>query len=85
MIQSFLQYHILDKKTVIDNRDMEGSYNSLLKTTIGDAVPFSISYQTGAFELIDVFGRKAHLIPSHSNQLSNRTVIHQLDNYLKYY
>lgn len=85
MIQSFLQYHILDKKTVIDNRDMEGSYGSLLKTATGDAVQVRVSYQTGAFELVDVFSRTAHLIPSHSNQLSNRTVIHQLDNYLKYY
>ena len=85
MVEKFLQYHILDKKSVIADRKDEGAFNSLLKNSAGDAVPITISYPAGVFELTDVFGRKAHLINNESNQLSNRTVIHLLDNYLKYY
>jgi hypothetical protein len=85
MVEKFLQYHILDKKSVIaDHRD-EGAFNSLLKNSAGDAVPITISYLGNAMQLTDVFGRKAALVPNLSNQLSNRTVIHLLDNYLKYY
>ncbi|THU36056.1 hypothetical protein FAM09_21970 [Niastella caeni] len=85
MVEKFLQYHILDKKSVIADRRDEGAFNSLLKNSAGDAVPITIAYPGGTFELTDVFGRKARLVNSQSNQLSNRTVIHLLDNYLKYY
>jgi uncharacterized surface protein with fasciclin (FAS1) repeats len=85
MVEKFLQYHILDKKSVIADRRDEGDFSSLLKNTAGDAVPINIAYPGGVFELTDVFGRKAHLVTSGSNQLSNRAVIHLLDNYLKYY
>jgi len=85
MVEKFLQYHILDKKSVIADRKDEGAFNSLLKNSAGDAVPITIAYPGGVFELTDVFGRKAGLVTSGSNQLSNRTVIHLLDNYLKYY
>lgn len=85
MVEKFLQYHILDKKSVIADRKDEGNFNSLLKNSNGDAIPITIGYPGGVFELTDVFGRKARLVNSQSNQLSNRTVIHLLDNYLKYY
>jgi uncharacterized surface protein with fasciclin (FAS1) repeats len=85
MVEKFLQYHILDKKSVIADRRDEGAFNSLLKNSAGDAVPITISYLGNAMQLTDVFGRKAALVPNLSNQLSNRTVIHLLDNYLKYY
>jgi hypothetical protein len=85
MVEKFLQYHILDKKSVIADHLDQGAFNSLLKNSAGDAVPITIAYPGGIFELTDVFGRKARMVSSESNQLSNRTVIHLLDNYLKYY
>lgn len=83
-VEKFLQYHILDKRTVIANGLDVGSYPSLLRNTAGDPVTFSILYPGGIFEVGDGFGRKARLVTTLSNNLSNRTVIHLVDNYLKY-
>ncbi len=84
LVEKFIQYHILDKRTVIANGIDIGSYPSLLRNAIGDPVTFSILYPGGIFELGDGFGRKAKLVSALSNNLSNRTVIHLIDNYLKY-
>jgi uncharacterized surface protein with fasciclin (FAS1) repeats len=83
-VEKFIQYHILDKRTVIANGVDVGSYPSLLRTAAGDPVTFSILYPAGIFEVGDGFGRKAKLVTALTNNLSNRTVIHLVDNYLKY-
>ncbi|MEY2917869.1 MAG: hypothetical protein RIS73_1583 [Bacteroidota bacterium] len=83
-VEKFIQYHILDKRTVIANGLDIGSYPSLLRNTAGDPVTFSILYPGGIFEAGDGYGRKARLVTALSNNLSNRTIIHLIDNYLKY-
>jgi hypothetical protein len=83
-VENFINYHILDKRTVIANGNDIGSYPSLLKNAAGDPVTFSILYPGGIFEVGDGFGRKARLVTALSNNLSNRTIIHLVDNYLKY-
>ena len=83
-VEKFLQYHILDKRTVIANGIDIGSYPSLLRNAAGDPVTFSILYTGGIFEVGDGYGRKARLVTALSNNLSNRTVIHLVNNYLKY-
>jgi hypothetical protein len=83
-VEKFIQYHILDKRTVIANGVDIGSFPSLLRNTAGDPVTFSILYPGNVFEVGDGFGRKARLVTALSNNLSNRTVIHLVDNYLKY-
>lgn len=83
-VEKFLQYHILDKRTVIANGQDIGSFPSLLRNAAGDAVTFSILYNAGVMEVVDGFGRRARLVTALSNNLSNRTVIHLVDNYLKY-
>jgi hypothetical protein len=83
-VEKFIQYHILDKRTVIANGLDIGSYPSLLRNVAGDPVTFSILYPGGIFEAGDGYGRKARLVTALSNNLSNRTVIHLVDNYLKY-
>ena len=84
LVEKFILYHILDKRTVIANGIDVGSYPSLLRNTAGDPVTFSILYPGGIFEVGDGFNRKARLVTALSNNLSNRTVIHLVDNYLKY-
>jgi hypothetical protein len=83
-VENFLNYHILDKRTVIPNGVDIGSYPSLLRNAAGDPVTFSVLYPGGVFELTDANGRKARLVSALSNNLSNRTVIHLTDNYLRY-
>jgi uncharacterized surface protein with fasciclin (FAS1) repeats len=84
LVEKFISYHILDKRTVIANGADIGSYPSILKNAAGDPVTFSILYPGGVFEVGDGFGRKARMVNAQSNNLSNRTVIHLVDNYLKY-
>ena len=83
-MEKFLQYHILDKRTVIANGQDVGSFPSLLRNAAGDAVTFAILYNAGVMELVDGYARRARLVTALSNNLSNRTVIHLVDNYLKY-
>lgn len=84
LVEKFLQYHIIDKRTIIpDGRDV-GTYPTLLKNAAGDPVSVSVTYPAGIFELSDVQNRKARQIAGQGNELSNRTVIHLLDNYLRY-
>ena len=83
-VEKFISYHILDKRTVVANGIDIGSYPSLLRNAAGDPVTFSILYPGGVFELGDGFSRKARMVSGLNNNLSNRTVIHLVDNYLKY-
>jgi uncharacterized surface protein with fasciclin (FAS1) repeats len=83
-VEQFLSYHILDKRTIIPNGQDIGSYPSLLRNAAGDPVTFSVLYPGGVFELTDANARKARLVPALSNNLSNRAVIHLIDNYLRY-
>ncbi len=83
-VENFLNYHFLDKRTIIPNGLDIGSYPSFLRNAAGDPVTFSVLYPGGVFELTDVNGRKARLVTALSNVLSNRTVIHLTDNYLRY-
>jgi uncharacterized surface protein with fasciclin (FAS1) repeats len=81
-VEKFLQYHILDKRTVIpDGKDI-GAFPSLYKNIAGDPVSFTIQYTGGVFEIKDQLNRIGRLITAQSNQLSNRTVFHLIDNYL---
>ena len=83
-VEKFILYHILDKRTVVANGIDIGSFPSMLRNTAGDPVTFSILYPGGIFEAGDGYGRKARMVTALSNNLSNRTVIHLVDNYLKY-
>ena len=83
-VENFINYHILDKRTVIANGNDIGAFPSLLKNAAGDPVTFSILYPGGIFELGDGYNRKARMVTTLNNNLSNRCVIHLIDNYLKY-
>jgi uncharacterized surface protein with fasciclin (FAS1) repeats len=84
LVEKFIQYHVLDKRSVIaDGKDV-GSFATLLKYANGDPALVTIQYPGGVFELSDVTNRKARMVPALSDQLSNRTMIHLIDNYLKY-
>lgn len=82
-VEKFLQYHIVDKRTIIpDGKDI-GAFPSLLKNVNGDPLSLIIQYTGGVFEVKDQLNRIARLVPAQSNQLSNRTVFHLIDNYLR--
>ena len=83
-VDNFILYHILAKKTLVPNGKESGAFESLLKNAIGEVLPLTVISQPGSMQITDMNGRKANVIVPSSNNLSNRTVIHLIDNYLKY-
>ncbi|MEI9808546.1 MAG: fasciclin domain-containing protein [Bacteroidota bacterium] len=89
-VQNFILYHVVDKTTIIPDKKNIGFFPTLLRSATGDPFTINIQYPGNVFEVSDQFGiRTAHLVnglnnQTSSNQLSNRAVIHLIDNYLKY-
>jgi uncharacterized surface protein with fasciclin (FAS1) repeats len=93
LVEKFIYYHVVDKRIVIPvAKDANGiysnvgSYPTLLRSSLGDPIFVNVAYPSGNFELSDVSNRKAHIVSPYptTSTLSNRTVIHLIDNYLKY-
>lgn len=85
LVDNFINYHILNKKAVATNGLESGSYETLFKTNSGDATSIFVNNNTpNAMILTDMNNRTANVILPGSNYLSNRCVIHLIDNYLKY-
>jgi uncharacterized surface protein with fasciclin (FAS1) repeats len=83
-VVNFILYHILAKYTLVPNGKESGAFETMLKNAQGEVVPLTILSQPGSMQITDVNNRKANVIVAKSNNLSNRTVIHLIDNYLKY-
>ncbi len=86
LVEKFILYHVIDKRTIIPDTKDVGNFPTLLKASTGDPIFVNIQYPAGVFEISDVANRKSRLVPvvPVNSNLSNRTVIHLIDNYLKY-
>jgi uncharacterized surface protein with fasciclin (FAS1) repeats len=84
LVRKFLQYHILAGHTIIPDGNNTGSFTSFLQNSVGTALKFTIISSPGVMSILDNYNRSANVILSQSNNLSNRCVIHLIDNYLKY-
>lgn len=80
---SFIQYHIVTENTVVPNANVQSSFKTMLKNDQGEVITVTIAGTPGIMQVEDIKNRKANLIIAQSNNLSNRTVIHLIDNYLK--
>lgn len=84
-VRKFLQFHFLANHTAVtDDNLYPASYETALKNEVGTALKLQINNGPNTLEVIDNFGRKSNVIPAQSNNLSNRCLIHLIDNYLKY-
>lgn len=85
LVEKFIYYHILNKRSVATNGLDGGSYETLFKTNAGDATKIFVNNNTvNNMILTDMNNRMANVILGNSNNLSNRCVFHLIDNYLKY-
>jgi hypothetical protein len=80
----FIAYHILNKNTVATDGVKSGAFATLLQNSAGDATYITVLNQLNNIELRDAFNNSALVVLAKSNNLSNRTLIHSIDNYLKY-
>ncbi|AKQ46447.1 hypothetical protein TH63_13750 [Rufibacter radiotolerans] len=85
-VARFLQYHIIAKEQVPFKNQIEEprGYETLFKTVNGNTGTLGVNLTGSQMVITDAFGRKANAIKANSNILSNRALIHQIDNYLRY-
>lgn len=87
LVERFIRYHILNKVTIAADGNLlrKGLKETLLKNGLGDPVVVNITENTTtSLKVQDSFGNIATVINPLSSLLANRTVIHQIDTYLKY-
>lgn len=84
-VRKFIQYHILANHTAVpDGNTDPAMYDTDLQNAIGVTYRVKVDNNKGAMNIMDDFGRTAHVVISKSNHLSSRCVIHLIDNYLRY-
>ncbi|WP_316783706.1 fasciclin domain-containing protein [Pedobacter frigiditerrae] len=87
-VSRFIQYHIINKTAIASDGQKTGSYETLYKDDNGNTSLVRVTTNTtSSLIFTDVTNRTANALlgPSdRSNVLSNRAVIHQINNYLKY-
>jgi uncharacterized surface protein with fasciclin (FAS1) repeats len=87
-VSKFIQYHIVNKNSFVSDGQKIGEFESLLKNDGGDAAKITVTINTTtSLMLRDVANRTVNVLlapTDRSNVLSNRAVIHQINNYLKY-
>lgn len=86
LVTDFIKYHIINKSSIIADGKKDGDFETLLKNSVGDPVSVKITNVPGTLQATDVLSVSPTGRVTNPNQsiLSNRTVLHQLNNYLKY-
>jgi len=79
----FVMYHVVPNVIATNDGKASGDWPTLYSTEDGKAY-VSLFNTVENFTLIDNQGRASNVMLPSSNVLSNRAVIHQIDNYLKY-
>jgi len=80
----FINYHVLNKRTVAADGVESGAFETVLKKNNGDPTTIFVTNTPGTLKLNDMEGRTTNVISARSTYLSNRAVIHLTDNYLKF-
>jgi hypothetical protein len=83
-VNNFILYHMINKKTLVPNEKESGPFETMLKNGAGEVLPVTVINLPGSMKITDMNSRQSNLVVPKSNNLSNRTVIHLIDNYLKY-
>jgi uncharacterized surface protein with fasciclin (FAS1) repeats len=84
LVTNFIQYHILNKNTVVPDGKKSGTYETLYKKLTGDPGTVLLNNIPNSLAITDNFARRANVVLSSSNNLADRCVIHLIDNYLQY-
>jgi len=79
----FVMYHVVPNVIATNDGKASGEWSTLRSTEEGKST-VTLFNTVENFTVIDQQGRSSNVILPSSNILSNRAVIHQIDNYLKY-
>lgn len=84
-VASFIRYHILANDNIVGDGKKDGSYETLYQNLDGGIGQLRIdTMSAGQLQITDAHYRSANIIIEDSNVLSNRAILHQIDNYLLY-
>jgi uncharacterized surface protein with fasciclin (FAS1) repeats len=91
LIADFIRYHIIANKTASNDGNVVGLYETLRKNTQGDKTYVEINSTSSTLTFKDNtvvgsagFNPAANAILASSNNLADRSLIHLVDNYLKF-
>jgi uncharacterized surface protein with fasciclin (FAS1) repeats len=80
----FIRNHILATKTVSDDGHISGQIETLRRDNFGEKTYIQVNSSPGVLTFKDSSNRTATYIPSSSNNLADRSLIHLVDKYLSY-
>ncbi|WP_345952817.1 fasciclin domain-containing protein [Mucilaginibacter sp. PAMB04168] len=84
-VANFIRYHIIQKATIVPDGKKDGGYLTLLQRSNGDPTSVTVTnVGVNNMQVKDMLGGSASVVPASSNNLSNRTVIHLLNTFLKF-
>lgn len=83
-VVEFIQYHILNKNTVVPDGKKSGGFITLLQTLSGNQTLININNQVGSMTLTGMNGDIAHLNYARSDVLCDRAVIHSIDKVMNF-
>ncbi|MDF2192889.1 fasciclin domain-containing protein [Paraflavitalea sp. CAU 1676] len=84
LVAKFMHYHFLNKKVIAADGLESGDIATVLKKNNGDETKVFVTNAPGLISLRDMEDRTAQVISTPGYYLSNRCMIHLIDNYLKY-
>ncbi len=84
LVSNFIRYHIITDRIISDDGKVTGDYETLLQDNLGESTYLTFETSPGNLSITDNSGRDANFIPSFSNNLADRSLIHLIDNYLLY-
>lgn len=84
LVRKFILYHIINGESVAVDGKKADNFLTLLQTESGDNTLLNVLNQPTNLIITDRAGRTIQVNYAASNQLSNRTLIHSVSNYLNY-
>ena len=85
LVTRFIQYHILSKKTIGTDGLYSGAVETVYTNSSGVATTVTVINQPGQLTLYDAVSTPGtKTIPVNGDYLSNRAIIHLINNYLRY-
>jgi uncharacterized surface protein with fasciclin (FAS1) repeats len=84
LVRKFILYHIINGESIATDGKKADNYLTLLQTETGENTLLNVSNSPGSIMVTDRANRTSQTILNMSNQLSNRTLIHSINNYLNY-
>ncbi len=84
-VDRFVQLHILETRTIAPDGLENGLFPSLRLDEFGDPIYLDVMNQPGNLAVeVENSNKTAEILPSFSNNLADRSLIHLIDNYLLY-